>query len=148
MEFEIPVLLKYNISKKFSVYGGVNVLYGKLISVAENTNISKPITQSAPTTYTINEYHQAAPTPVINDSIHYTGNPISNYTGPQYPATNSSLLRYGYMLGFTYQYDKRWLFDALVQKASVPTNVQGGYNINTALSSAYLRLTIGYKLIK
>jgi hypothetical protein len=148
LEFEIPVLLKYNISKNFSVYGGVNIIYGKLISATENTNISQPIIKTAPPTNTIGGYYKPAPTPTIDSVIAYSGNPISSYTGPQYPATNSSLLRCGYMIGFTWQYDKRWLFDALVQQASVPANYQGGYNINSALSSAYLRLTIGYKLTK
>ena len=52
------------------------------------------------------------------------------------------------MLGFSYEFYKRWLFDALVQQSNVSPNIQAGYNVNTALSSPYLRFTLGYKLTK
>ena len=147
-EFEVPVLIKYSISKKFSVYGGVNVIYSKLINISEKTNITRSIPVTKPKS-TISDYNAPAPTPPSIDSvITYSGTPISSYTGPQYPATQSSQVRYGYMLGFSYEYNKRWLFDALVQQASVNANMQAGYNINSALSAAYLRLTLGYKLTK
>jgi hypothetical protein len=52
------------------------------------------------------------------------------------------------MVGFSYEYQKRWLFDGLMQQTQAPANMQGGYNINSALSSTYFRFTLGYKLLK
>jgi hypothetical protein len=63
-----------------------------------------------------------------------------------YPAQQGYVLKVGYMAGFSYEFADNWLFDGLVQQGTAPVNNQGGYNINTALSATYFRLTLGYKL--
>jgi hypothetical protein len=50
------------------------------------------------------------------------------------------------MIGFTYAYHKRWLFDALLQQSSGKSDIKAGYDINSSLSAPYLRVSIGYKL--
>lgn len=145
VEFELPVLLKYYITKQFSVYGGVNIVYSKLTGVTENTYISNPISKTV--TGSTGGPVGGTPPPVSVD-ITYTGTPYSSYAGRLYPAPQDNLLRFGYMLGFSYEFHKNWLFDALIQQTPVAPNIQAGFNVNNPVSAPYFRLTIGYKLIK
>ena len=141
LEFELPVLLKYAINNKLSVYGGVSLNYSKYISIKENTFTSKPIFVND-TTFTV--YPAAAP--AISNVLQYTGKNIASYSGPLYPGQTGGLLRLGYMLGFSYELKKRWMVDALIQKNATKSNVQGGYDVNKPLSTTYFRLTLGYRL--
>ena len=147
-EYELPVLLKYKLSDHFSVYGGVNIVYSKTTSINEVTYTKKGILRTDSTFMQFGPVNGPAPAPQLPTSsiITYNENEISTYTNP-YTSTQESLLRFGYMVGVSYDY-KRWLFDCLVQQTAAPANVQAGYNINSALSSAYFRLTLGYKLTK
>ena len=143
-EFELPLLLKYKFYKQLSVYGGVNVEYDKMLSVNEHTYTSGPLIQNK-----------------IGATLNPVGAPISaspaytsvfpagpSYNGPLYPSPKGDVLRMGYMLGFSYEYKKRWLFDVLVQQAMAKPNYEGGTNTNTPFSLPYFRFTIGYKLTK
>ncbi|MBC7552705.1 MAG: hypothetical protein H7257_01870, partial [Taibaiella sp.] len=147
-EIELPLLLKYNITKKISVYGGLNVTFSKLMSVNENTFKSDPISVSKDT-FTFAHYTaNPVAAPPVSAVIRYNGTPLGSYNGPLYPAQSGSLFRLGYMLGFSYEIKKKWMIDALIQQSSVKMNVVGGYDINKALSTSYFRITLGYKLFK
>ncbi len=148
-EYEFPLLLKYKLTKSFSLYGGVNVNYSKLTGVTEHTYIQNNISilprDSTIFTRTAAEEPIAPPVSAV---IRYPGTPYSSYTGPQYPTKTGGMFRFGYMLGFSYEYSTRWLFEALIQQTPTKSDKQAGYNINNTLSSAYFRFTLGYKLIK
>ncbi len=143
LEFELPILLKYSINDKLSVYGGVSLNYSKYIQIKENTFTAQAIVRND-TTFTI---YPTAPAP-ISSVLQYAGNNISSYSGPLYPAQSGGLFRMGYMLGVSYEIRKRWLIDAMLQKAPAKTNIQGGYDVNKGLSTSYFRLTLGYRLSK
>ena len=143
-EFEIPLLLKYNLSRKLSVYGGVSAVYSQVTGIKENTTTVKDIQRSATETITTTT---APVTPGVNEMITYNGNPISNYNGPL-TASQKAQLRAGYMLGFSYEPGNRLLFDVLTQISPSNPIMKGGYDISTPLSSPYFRLTVGYKLTK
>ena len=143
MEVELPLLLQYKISKRLSVYGGANMLFSKYTSIKENTNDYTANFK----TITISPAGNGAQTPSAAN-LHLPGTPISQYSGPLYPAQKGDLFRMGYMLGFSYEYKKRWLFDALVQQAMVKPNYEAGVNTNAPLAMPYFRLTLGYKLTK
>ena len=149
-EYDLPVLFKYNISSRLAVYGGVNITYSRYVynTIKEGTSAYK-ITQTVDT-FTIGPFSGPAPvTPNVNTVIHIPGNPISAYTGPLYPAPPSGgVLRFGYMLGFSYEFQKRWLADVLITQGSAKTNTVGGINLNQALSAPYYRFTLGYRLWK
>jgi len=146
-EYELPVLVKLGISKSFSVYGGVNIVYSKLTGVTEHTlSVNNIYVSRDSTVFTYPG--QAIPRPPVSSVITYKGTDISNYTGPQYPTPTDGLIRVGYMVGFSYEYSKRWLFDALIQQANVNANTQAGYNINSTLSAPYVRFTLGYKILE
>ncbi|PQJ10094.1 hypothetical protein CJD36_015465 [Flavipsychrobacter stenotrophus] len=143
MEFELPIMLKYAINNKLSVYGGLSLNYSKYIQVQEHTYTSRPIVRND-TSFTI---YPTAPAP-ISSVLQYAGNNINSYSGPLYPVQSGGLFRLGCMLGVSYEIRKRWLVDALWTKAPTKTNVQGGYDVNKGLSTSYFRLTLGYRLSK
>jgi hypothetical protein len=149
MEFEIPLLAKYNFTKTLSAYGGVNVIYSKLMNVTEHSYTSQPIGRTTGTTDVTTPAGdpQIAPTGSVNADIAYTGTPIGNYSGPQFSAP-AATIRVGYMAGISYEYSKRWMLDALIQQAPIKADIQGDYNLNSTLSSTYFRFSVGYKLTK
>jgi hypothetical protein len=143
MEFEMPLLIKYKLFSNLSVYGGVNMLYSKYVPIAEHTYTSDPITRTAGAS-TIAAMSQPAPVPNILNAMNYAGQNITGYK-PLY--TNpGDLFRIGYMLGFSYELKKRWLFDVLMQQASVKSHVLGGYDVNKPLEAPYFRFMVGYRL--
>ncbi len=144
IEFELPILMKYRITDKLSVYGGLNLLYSKTPSIKE---ISTSIRKENITYYSITGILPTPP-PDPSTMFSYSGNAISNYKGPLYPENGSGNFRIGYMIGFSYEFKKRWMTDVLIQQAPTKQNVQGGYNINTALSNTYFRLSVGFKLFE
>lgn len=148
IELELPVMLKYNLTKKLSVYGGVNMAYSKLTGVTEQTYTSDPILKTG-NAITLAHVKQPAPAaPAVNTAITYAGTSYASYSGPQYPNPGGDLFRLGYMVGFSYEFRKQWLFDGLVQQGMVKSNNQAGVNVNAPLSAPYIRLTLGYKLTK
>jgi hypothetical protein len=144
-ELELPILLKYKIVKQLSVYGGVNVLYSRTAGFTTQTKNYNNISRSASAYDTLASYPVS--TPAATTIIPYTGNNINEYKDPYTENTQSSV-RLGYMIGFTYQYNKRWLLDALMEHSPYKTQLVNGFNANAPLSSAYFRLSIGYKLTK
>jgi hypothetical protein len=146
MEYELPVLLKYAISDKSSVYGGVNMVYSQMKGVSEYTYTKAGVVKTIDTTISAQSVKPSAP--ATGDILTYSGTPFSEYNGPLYPATQVNQIRFGAMLGFTYEYSDRWLLDALVQQNPAKKDMRAGYNINAPLSSTYFRLSVGYKLRK
>ncbi len=146
MEFELPVLLKYNLTKKLSVYGGVNMVYSKMTSITESTQRTNDINRSYSQTISTPNMPTAADQPAMG--FNYAGTAYANYGGPLKANESGSKMRAGYMIGFSYAYHQKWLIDGLMEQSPVKTDVKGGYDINTPLSSPYFRFSIGYKLTK
>ena len=148
-ELELPILLKYKLARWFSVYGGLNLVYNKSVSVNELTYSKNNIVRTDSTFIQFGPVGGAAPTPEFPTStiITYNGNDIASYHNP-YVIQTATALRVGYMLGFTFSVHDHWLFDGLVQQTPTATNMQGGYNINNTLSALYFRLSVGYKLTR
>jgi hypothetical protein len=142
-EYELPVLLRYKVSPKLSVYGGANIVLSKMIQVKETSSTYKNITRMVDT-FTIG-MTQTTPPPT-NQVITYNGIPTTSGEVFTYNTSTANELRVGWMFGVSYDCSKRWLVDALIQQANVAPNMQGGYNTNSALSAPYIRLSLGYKL--
>ena len=148
VEFDIPVLVKYAVTPKFSVYGGANISYNKLININEHTYTSAPIAKMD-SAITLAPLTAPAPLPpALTSVIRYSGNSYSNYTGPQYPTGAGGVFRLGYMAGFSYEFANRWLFDGLVQQGTAKSKVVSTIDINKSFSVPYFRFTLGYKIIK
>ncbi len=95
MEYELPILAKYKLSAKASVYGGVNVVYSKLQGVTEHTFTKAGIVRTVDTLMSGRTMPVA---PAIEDVITYSGTTFSEYNGPLYPATRENRVRLGAMV--------------------------------------------------
>jgi hypothetical protein len=145
-EFDLPLLVKYKVSKTFAVYGGVNLSYSNYSGIKENTYVAKNIAITKPGATISPDSAVGAPHPIASEITYPDTGSIASYK-PSYTGQRG-FLRVGYMVGFSYEFSNRWLFDALVEQTPTPANMQGGYNLNFPLSTAYFRFTLGYKLIK
>jgi hypothetical protein len=132
-ELEMPLLLKYNITDKFSCYGGLNVIYSKFNGYTELTSI-----YNTNDSIRVQGKQDAAPGGFGNTT------PYSSYKGSPYPTNAAGQFNIGYMVGLSYQYSQRWLADALIQQ----TPLSNGNNNTSTLSTTYFRFSIGYKLTK
>ncbi len=147
-ELELPILLKYKLTKQLSVYGGLNLDYSKYVAIHENSKTGPTFIKDSAYA-NLNYPGSSMPTPPSAASIFQKMNSAyTNYPAPLYPAQNGSAIRLGYMLGFSYEYKKRYLIDVLMQQTTGKQNMLGGMNINQSLSSNYFRFTLGYKLSK
>ena len=142
LEFEIPILLKYKLTKSLSAYGGVNFLYHK-VGLTDQTYTKQGVGRSVDfTTSTI-----GMPTTIpTGRGIDYanSGAPFADYQAP----VSKGVVNVGYMLGLSYEYSNKWLFDALMEQSPAKQDVQNGYNINTPVSVPYFRLSVGYKFTR
>ena len=143
LEFELPVLLKYYLTKKIAVFGGVNILYSKLTGIRENTYTEHGIASTLDYTQVTSTLPTALP---AHADLSYTGTPYSAYNGPLYHAAPAAQLHIGYMIGFSYEYNRRWLIDGSLEQSPVNAQTVGAYNMNAPLSATYFRLAIGYRL--
>jgi len=143
LEFELPVLLRFDVTPKFGVYGGLNMVYSKRQGVREETKVwTDQMAKGEVSTVLPVTAPAVLPT---TTGLNYTGTPLANYAGAAYPDDRSGLMRMGYMLGVSYEFKKRWLADAMLQQSFVPANLQGGTDLNKPFGVPYIRLTIGYR---
>ncbi len=144
-EAELPVMVKYMVSPKIAVYGGLNIIYSSATTITERTTTVTDIVKSVDA---VNESRNIAQSLPIEQVINYSGqNTMSEYSGPiRHNTTND--IRMGVNIGATYNMNKRWLVDAMIQKNQANKDIKAGYDLNTPLSATYLRLSIGYKLSK
>ena len=149
-EFEIPLLLKFSLTKELSIYGGGTMQISKYTTISEHTSISHLTTTiNSPDSTIFIPYGSAPPASSTFSSVISThGTPLSSYGGPLYPTPQGTLLHFGYMLGFSYEWNKRFMADVLIQQSNAKSNVQGGYDVNKPFSLPYFRIMLGYKLSK
>jgi|GEM_PF-2828928 len=149
-EFEIPIMVKFGLTKSLSIYGGGTMTFSKYTAITEHTSTNS-LTKSVTVVLDTNFVSYSSPPPALStfsSVISTHGTPLSSYGGPLYPSPQGTLLRFGYMLGFSYEWNKRFMADVLIQQSNAKSNVQGGYDINKPFSLPYFRITLGYKLSK
>ncbi len=147
-QFELPLLLNFKITNSIAIFGGATFTYSKLIGINENTSIiRKYVSVNDSSTPAHNGILLRSPK-AIDEVIFYRGNTIAEYKTPLYSLSQDNSFRLGFMLGISYEFWDRWQIDGLMQQSSINPNIKGNVNINTALSSTYFRITLGYKLLR
>jgi len=140
---ELPLMLRYSLSKRFSVFGGADISISNTPSISEHKVIFSNLSTSVDTE-TLSQNYIAQPTRVM--SIVNAGMPYTAYRGPLYRTSDMWLITSGLIGGASWKIDNRFSFDAMFRQNSATTNMKGGYNVNSALSSFYWRFMLGYTL--
>ncbi|MBS1779006.1 MAG: hypothetical protein JST70_06750 [Bacteroidetes bacterium] len=148
IEFELPVLLQFKVSKSFSPYLGVTMSYSTIVNSADDQKTYSGITRNDSVIYapvSVNAPAPAKPNP--GSSFQYNGTPFSQYTpGPS--SAPSSMFRFSYSVGFNYLVNNRLFFDLMYTKTfSSLTGIQDT-RIREIYNQGYLRLSVGYRLGK
>ncbi|MGN6476580.1 MAG: hypothetical protein ACTHKV_05100, partial [Flavipsychrobacter sp.] len=148
IEFELPILLQFKVSKSFSPYLGVTMNYSTIVNSADNQKTYSGITRNDSVIYapvSVNAPAPAKPNP--GSSFQYKGTPFSQYTpGPS--SAPSSMFRFSYSVGFNYLVNNRLFFDLMYTKTfSSLTGIQDT-RIREIYNQGYLRLSVGYRLGK
>ncbi|MBN9483007.1 MAG: hypothetical protein BGO70_01705 [Bacteroidetes bacterium 43-93] len=148
IEFELPILLQFKVSKSFSPYLGVTMNYSTIVNSADDQKTYSGITRNDSVIYapvSVNAPAPAKPNP--GSSFQYNGTPFSQYTpGPS--SAPSSMFRFSYSVGFNYLVNNRLFFDLMYTKTfSSLTGIQDT-RIREIYNQGYLRLSVGYRLGK
>lgn len=139
LSVELPILLKYQLTNKLSVYGGLNMSYGRAMGLKERTTYQATIVRENNQMFAFT----GVADPTMEEAMVYNTSALNSQ--PQ-PATPSGQLNFGYMLGVSYDINKKWKVDAAMQQMKVIENMQQGVNLNQSASAPYFRVTVGFKL--
>lgn len=148
IEFELPVLLQFKVSKSFSPYLGVTMSYSTIVNSADDQKTYSGITRNDSVIYapvSVNAPAPAKPNP--GSSFQYNGTPFSQYTpGPS--SAPSGMFRFSYSVGFNYLVNNRLFFDLMYTKTfSSLTGIQDT-RVREIYNQGYLRLSVGYRFGK
>lgn len=154
-DIELPLMIKYNISSKFAVFVGASATYSSVLQTElkeERFSLSKEVVENInPETFYVTYQGQqppVGPTRKGFDEVFVnTGTPFSNYN-PRQATTTKNFMRYGFMLGASYNFNDHWLIDVMMHKTGVDVNAVPDKELQKLYSQPYLRVMVGYKLFK
>lgn len=138
---EIPVMLKYQLSKSFSLIGGVNISISKLFTISE----------TVPATYV----NLVDSTPIgLQKAKDFA--PIFRNYNPQHTSeayaplqqADGNPIRLGYILGLGYQLNEKMNLELMMTQTITDQSYIHDVNIQRLYTQPYFRLSIGYKFYK
>lgn len=148
-EFEIPVLLNYDITNKFSVYGGVNFNFSKTVRMQEGRLAFKGQTRSDSVIYSQTASTNPSPeAPAIDSIFKHSASPYNAYSSQLWQNPTTDPLKLGYMVGFSYKIKERIRIDLLMQQNISNTSYIINKDIRSIHAQPYFRLTVGYRIFK
>lgn len=139
LSVELPILLKYQLTNKLSVYGGLNMSYGRAMGLKERTTYQATIVRENNQMFAFT----GVADPTMEEAMVYNTSALNSQPQPVKP---SGQLNFGYMLGVSYDINKKWKVDAAMQQMKVSENMQQGVNLNQSAAAPYFRVTVGFKL--
>lgn len=149
---ELPLLLQYELSPNFTVFGGVSLNFSKVLTIQQNRVDFTGLTLSD-TVITRQVYPAASPPPPApqpqNPASYFASNgkPI-NQLQPYNAQTRNSFSRIGFILGMRYTFAERYMIDLLYQQSAVDKTVITDPELQKVYSQPYMRITLGYKIFK
>lgn len=152
-EIELPVMMKYQIARKLSVMGGFSLNLSKMLQIQQQQE-SFSITRQETTEYggvtaPAGGAFPPGPAPESFGNLFTYNTPhISTYTPTAAQNAPATMLRVGYMAGFSYQLGSRTMVDLLIQQSlGKPTAIPNA-QIRSIYTQPYIRITLGYRLSK
>ena len=147
-EVELPLLLKYNITKNVSVYGGLLMNYSNtVIQIKEDKHVYSR-TDDYTYSHTYPAGNQEPTIPEASSVFNYTGLAFSSYTNAGFENASSTKLRTGYMLGASYTIKDKFMVDVSVQQNLSNMNYVPNADVRGIYTQPYVRISAGYKLFK
>lgn len=144
LEFELPVLMHYNFTSSFSMFGGFMLSFGKVIDLETKQAGAGRQTITNDTLYSV------APIPkseLESATFKHTAEPLSNYKPGDYANPGSNPVRVGYMLGLSYKVQERINIDLAMQQM-LGGNFIPNTDVRKVYTQPYFRLMINYRLGK
>lgn len=155
-DVEVPVMVKYKVNKTFAVIAGASATYSSVLRTKEEVtryeNLSRKYEEiHAPQTFFVTAQGQEPPPGPqrknMNDLFPYNTAPFSNYQPRQITETNN-FWRLGFMIGASATFKERLMVELMLHKSGVNTNAVPDKQLQRIYTQPYLRLMIGYKLVK
>ncbi len=154
-DVELPLMLQYDISPQFTIYGGVSLTFSKVLSYqqlrTDHTGLSLTDTVIDRQTFFVSWDPKPQP-PTPQDPATYfhanAGSHISNFKPLAGGNTQRSFSNFGVMFGFRSTIAEKYMIDVLMKKSFVNTSVITDPQLQKLYNQPYLRVTLGYKLYK
>lgn len=154
-DVELPLMLKYDINNNFSVMVGASATYSSVLQteVKEETYslTNEYVEDIEPETFFVTYQGQqppeGPPRKGYDDIFNYTGESFTNYN-PRQSTNSKSFMRYGFMIGASYNFNERWMIDIMMHKTGVNTNAVPDKELQRLYTQPYLRIMVGYKFFK
>lgn len=154
-DVELPLILKYKINKNFSVLAGGSVTYSSVLQTKEEVTTYKKshqfVENITPATYYVTTQGQpppdGPPRKSNNDLFPHSTESFTSFQPRQVAATNN-FFRYGFMVGASATFKERWMIDVMLHKTGVDANAVPDKELRKIYSQPYLRVMVGYKLLK
>ncbi|MBW7913395.1 MAG: hypothetical protein H3C54_06790 [Taibaiella sp.] len=153
---ELPVMVKYKVNKTFAFIAGVSATYSSVLRTKEEITRYEGLMKQyedihAPQTFFVTVQGQepppGPPRKDVNTLFPYNTAPFSNYQPRQITETNN-FWRYGFMIGASATIKERLMVELLLHKSGVDVNSVPDKQLQRIYTQPYLRLMLGYKLIK
>lgn len=154
-DIELPVMVKYKINKNFSAFAGGSVTYSSVLQTKEEvTRYAKRhefVDNIDPVTYFVTTQGQPPPEGPAQKSysnlFSYNTNTFDKYQ-PRQVAASNNFFRYGFMIGASATFKERWMIDVMLHKTGVDANAVPDKELQKIYTRPYLRVMVGYKLLK
>jgi|GEM_PF-4269244 len=141
-EIELPLLLSYDVTSRFSVSLGMSAAFGKVVMI-EGTNEVTGVTNFGDSLYNSSTSHSIE---YFRNEAPHQGQPYSNYDPSAYQNGTSNPMRLAYMLGVGYEPVNRLKVNLFLQQTISGTNAIPDSRIRKMYTVPYLRVGIGYRL--
>lgn len=155
-DVELPVMVKYKVSKTFAFILGGSVTYSSVLQTKEEMTRYSGLTQQysedidPATFYTTYQGQKAPDGPApksFSDLFSYNTDEFTGYT-PRTESTNKNFFRYGFMLGASATFSERLMIDVMLHKTGVDVNAVPDKELQKVYNQPYLRVMLGYKFSK
>ncbi len=151
IEFEIPIMFSYQVTKELSLMAGICMTYSKLVGISkDSSNYTYFNNNNNPTvvSYNVPTGYAQPQAPGINSQLPHTASPYLTLANPAYQSQGGDILGIGYMLGFSYNLTKRFMLDGLLQQSLGGFGNVKNTDIKSLYTQPYIRFTLGYRLWK
>lgn len=141
-EIDLPLMLRYQLSKNFSVMGGINITLGKIINLNSSVRTISGLTLRD-TISGITDTIAPAPASKFD---HRSSVPFSGYAAAEGLNAEHNPVRFGYTVSMSYVIRDRIMIDFLMQQTTSNLNYIPNREVRKLYSQPYMRFTVGYKL--